>query len=107
MRKILLLALLMSASVAFAVPAKKMWRTVTQQDGTKVELMLIGDENFHYFITRDNVPVVAEDDKYCYARNTGMALVSTGVLAHEPEDRTLKDKAVLKFPQDAFRTRTL
>ena len=105
MRKILLLALLMSASVAFAVPAKRMWRTVTQQDGTKVELMLIGDENFHYFITRDNVPVVAEDDKYCYARNTGMALVSTGVLAHEPEDRTLKDKANIYSMDDVERAR--
>ena len=105
MRKILFFVFLMSAAVAFAVPAKRMWRTVTQQDGTTVELMLVGDENFHYFITRDNVPVVIEEDNYCYARNAGMALVSTCVLAHEPKDRTLKDMANIYSVDDVERVR--
>lgn len=76
---------------AMAVPAKRVWRTVVQDDGSSLELMLVGDEHFHYFITRDSIPVVAEaENRYCYADVSETGLVSSGVLAHEPG---MRDKA--------------
>ena len=49
------------AMSTMAVPALRQWRTVTQPDGTTVELMLVGDENLHYYVTSDRVPVVTTD----------------------------------------------
>ena len=105
MRNIIAALLMMMAATAFAVPAKKFWRTVKQVDGTMLELMLIGDENLHFFITRDSVPVVEDGSRYCYARNTGMALASTGVLAHEPELRTTLDLANIYTIEDMMAAR--
>lgn len=77
-----------------AVPALRQWRTMTQPDGTRLDLMLVGDENLHYYITRDNVPVVTEDGvRYCYARLQGANLSSSGVLAHEAIKRTASEVA--------------
>lgn len=92
MRKIGMLTLLLTiVTAAWAVPAKKCWRTMTQPDGTSVELMLLGDESFHYFITRDSIPVMEVNRAYYYAQPKGFAMASTGVLAHEPELRTQLD----------------
>ena len=92
MRKIGMLTLLLTlVTAAWAVPAKKCWRTMTQPDGTSVELMLLGDESFHYFITRDSIPVMEVNRAYYYAQPKGFAMASTGVLAHEPALRTQVD----------------
>lgn len=89
MRKFTLLATALWALTALAVPALRQWRTVTQPDGTQLELMLVGDENLHYYITRDCVPVVTLDGtSYCYARIEGAHLNSSGVLAHEAYERS-------------------
>ena len=37
----------------WAVPARREWRTVTQADGTSIEVQVIGDEFYHYTINRD------------------------------------------------------
>ncbi len=81
------------ASAAYAVPAKKMWRTFQQMDGTSIQLMLVGDENLHYYKTKDDVPVVEENDGFFYAKKAGFAIKSSGVLAHELELRTSADVA--------------
>lgn len=47
------LILLLGCSVAMAVPAEKRWHTYTLPDGTKMELMLTGDEHGHWFKARD------------------------------------------------------
>ena len=54
MKKIFLglIALLVSATV-FAVPAKRGWQTVTQADGTTIEVQHMGDEFYHYTINRE------------------------------------------------------
>ena len=71
-RKIILAIMVCVATLSFAVPAKKEWRTFKQADGTSIELMLVGDENLHYYLTRDNVPVVSDaNDKFCYAKAAG------------------------------------
>lgn len=81
--------LLLMAGSAMAIPAKKSWRTITQSDGTQIEVTLTGDEHLHYFITRDNVPLAltAQGD-YCYAAVKGGEIVSSGVLAHEATQRS-------------------
>ena len=89
MRKFTLLTAIILAMAAMAVPALRQWRTVEQPDGSRLELMLVGDENLHYYITRDHVPVVTLDGvSYCYARVQGAHLSSSGMLAHEASERT-------------------
>ena len=36
----------------FAVPAKREWQIRTQPDGSTIEIMLVGDEFYHYMINR-------------------------------------------------------
>ncbi len=94
MRKIVLLVAAVFMTVtAMALPALRQWRTVTQPDGSTLELMLVGDENLHYYITRDQVPVVSTDGiSYCYARIEGAHLSSSNVLAHEAGERSTDEK---------------
>ncbi|MDE6483988.1 MAG: M6 family metalloprotease domain-containing protein [Duncaniella sp.] len=55
-------SLLAAAAVAEAVPAKAVWRTVTQPDGTEITVRTFGDERFHYTMTQDNRLVTPGDD---------------------------------------------
>ena len=88
MRKIFaIVALCLIVIPSMAIPAKRMWRTYTQPDGTTIELMLVGDEHLHYFITRDEVPVVEIDDAFFFAKAEGKSVCSTGVIAHEAQLR--------------------
>ena len=51
MRKIsLLFTLLLVAIMSSAVPARPGWQTVTQPDGTTLQVQLVGDEFHHYWI---------------------------------------------------------
>lgn len=94
-RTFCLLISLLAAVSAMAVPALRQWRTVTQPDGSSIELMLVGDENLHYYVTRDQVPVVTPDGvHYCYARVEGEHLSSSGVLAHDATLRGSGERAL-------------
>ena len=71
-----------------AVPANPRPFTVTQKDGSKLELRFIGDENFHYYATTDGVPLVKEGENYFYAEmDNGSRLLSSGILAHNRQER--------------------
>lgn len=80
-----------------AIPARKAWRTVTQSDGTALRITLCGDENFHFYMTEDEVPLVLDETTgdYCYATALGFGMASTGVMAHEAALRTSAETAVL------------
>lgn len=55
MKKILSIAIVSVITLSvYAVPAMPGWRTVTQPDGTTVEVQKMGDEFCHYYINRDN-----------------------------------------------------
>ena len=57
--------LLMLSTVALAVPAKRVKKTITLADGTKKELTLVGDENMHFYVDADeNVYVMDADGVY-------------------------------------------
>lgn len=51
--------LLLSAT-AYSVPARLGWQTRQQADGTSVEVQLMGDEYYHYWVTRDGNLAVEE-----------------------------------------------
>lgn len=82
-------------ATVYAIPAKRVWRTFTQPDGSVIELMLVGDEHLHFFLTRDDVPVVEEDDAFYYAKPGNSCAVSTGVLAKEADRRTTNDRQAM------------
>ena len=64
MRKILLTLLLTVAMTAGAVPALRVWRTITQPDGTQMKVMLVGDEHFHYYIDENKNAYILDSAGY-------------------------------------------
>ena len=88
MRNVLAALMVLCAITMWAIPAKKEWRTMTQPDGSTLQLMLVGDEHFHYFITRDSVPVMEQGGAFYYANAVGFDIKSSGILAHEAHLRT-------------------
>ena len=55
--------LLLAATVttASAVPARRVWQTYQQADGTTIEVQTMGDEFYHYTINRDGQEVRLND----------------------------------------------
>lgn len=65
MKKYILATLLLAVSmIAFAVPAKREWRTYTQPDGTTIDVMLVGDEFYHFTVNRDGEQVRLDKDGF-------------------------------------------
>ncbi len=63
-----------------AVPAYPGKITVTQTDGSKLDIYLHGDEFFHYATTSEGYNIIQGEDKsFYYARLDGMRLVSSGI----------------------------
>jgi M6 family metalloprotease-like protein len=94
MKKILTLitALLLCGQV-LAVPAKPRTWKVTQSDGTTVTVTLRGDENYHYYLTTDGVPLVMNDDgTFTYAVAQDGLLRSSGLLAHDADGRSANER---------------
>lgn len=52
---------------AWAIPAKPGLLQMAQPDGTVATVSLIGDENFHYYITADGYPLIEDNGYLCYA----------------------------------------
>ncbi len=94
-------------TLSWAVPAKKEWRVCRQADGSSIELMLVGDEHFHYYITRDSVPVMEEGGAFYYADAVGFGMKSTGVMAHDPGRRTIRERQRISTLGDIRQVRSL
>ena len=63
MKKILSFVLVCAFAVtANAIPARPVWRTVSQPDGTTVEVKTVGDEYYHYIINRDGQRMRMNED---------------------------------------------
>lgn len=89
-----MLCLVLFALAMQAVPARPEWQIVKQKDGSQIEVMLIGDEHFYYFVTRDGIALVSENGNMYYAKTEGNRLVSSSILAHEDNLRTDAEKSV-------------
>lgn len=97
MKKIFTLFFIFFASLSlYAVPVKPEWRTHRQSDGTLLQVMMCGDEHFHYYKTLDNIPLTQGDNgDFFYADVLGFQLSSTDILAHNPEQRTVKEQSAI------------
>ena len=97
MKKILSLMLfLMLAVSVFAVPANRRPVVVKQSDGTMLTIVMHGDEALHYYTTLDGKYIVkGECGDYCYATFSNGGFVSTGVLAHNKDERNDAEKELL------------
>lgn len=64
MRKLLTIAavVLMGVMTATAIPAKRVYRTYTQADGTTVTAMKVGDEFGHYYVNADGRTMLRNAD---------------------------------------------
>ena len=56
-----------TAPAALAVPAKPGLLTVTQADGTTLQVRLMGDERSHFYLTEDGYLLKNDNDTYYYA----------------------------------------
>lgn len=59
-KQFLAVCLLMTSVFAWAVPAQRIKRTITLADGTQKQVMLMGDENIHYYIDSENNAYVSD-----------------------------------------------
>ena len=65
MKKIFTLFLICALTMmAYAVPAYPGWQTITQEDGSTIEVRVIGDEFYHYTINRDGKEVRQVNGRY-------------------------------------------
>ena len=82
---------------AEAKPAKPGLLSMTQPDGSTIEVRLVGDENFHCYYTEDGYPLVETAAGFFYARPTADAdsVVSTGVKAVSASRRSAQARDLL------------
>ena len=68
---------------------------VFQSDGQAVTIQLLGDEDFSWYQTVDGALLVREGSDYYIAKLEKGELVSTGILAHDEDDRTEAENAAI------------
>lgn len=98
MKKIFVLLILVCVMVsAISAPAYRKPFKVKQSDGTELTVVMTGDEAFHYFVTLDGMPLVKEGNgDYSYATFSDEGFfVSTKMIAHEKDARSLLEKGLL------------
>ena len=95
------------AVTAWSIPAKSLWISISQSDGSAIEVCPVGDERLHYFITRDSIVVLpTEAGDMVYAKTYGLnQLVSTSLLAHEAAQRSAAERNTAIAMSQAERVR--
>ncbi len=98
MKKIALLLFCMMAMLrASAVPAYPYPVTVTQPDGTTLEIQGHGDEYYHFTTTVDGYTIVKNDaGYYVYAQMQNGHLAPTSRIARDEVKRTASDRTFLE-----------
>ena len=97
MRKKLLFGLLFAAMTAGAVKMKPGINIIKQADGTTITVRAYGDEDLSYFLASDGTLLYKEGTNFYIAGvKADGTLYSTGVLAHEPSMRTIKEISAIK-----------
>ncbi|MCX4283954.1 MULTISPECIES: M6 family metalloprotease domain-containing protein [Duncaniella] len=88
---------LISAISLGASPARPVRHTATLPDGSTVGYRLVGDERFHYLVTDDGYPLVADGATLCFAETGDNGrMVSSGVAAADPQFRSPATLTFLK-----------
>ena len=97
MRKKLLFGLLFAAMTAGAVKMKPGINIIKQADGTTITVRAYGDEDLSYFLASDGTLLYQEGTNFYIAGvKADGTLYSTGVLAHDPSMRTIKEISAIK-----------
>lgn len=81
LKQIILAAAVIAALDGGAVPAKKGIRVYSQPDGSTVDVILHGDEFFHYYLTAEGAPLVEDTDGGLYFATLDGNSVKRGLLA--------------------------
>jgi M6 family metalloprotease-like protein len=79
-------------TVAVAIPAKRISKTITQPDGATVTLTQMGDERYHSYVTSDGLTVDFTPEGYAVYRTTDG---TTGVYVHELSQRTAEETSLI------------
>ena len=96
MKKLVFFLLGLSCLMAKAIPADPTPIQVTQPDGTKLTVVLHGDEFVHYTSTVDGYTIVKNKAGfYTYATLAGNHLVPGDRIARDVDHRTAADRAAL------------
>lgn len=108
MKKILLSITfaLMGIVSGFAAKAYPGIVTVTQSDGTELNVRIYGDEHFNWLTTEDGVLLVKEGNNYYIAETTSYGtLKATSYIAHNANKRVPAEiKAIKKQDLSCFRS---
>lgn len=108
MKKILLSITfaLMGIVSGFAAKAYPGIVTVTQSDGTELNVRIYGDEHFNWLTTEDGVLLVQEGNNYYIAETTSYGtLKATSYIAHNANKRVPSEiKAIKKQDLSCFRS---
>ena len=108
MKKILLSITfaLMGIVSGFAAKAYSGIVTVTQSDGTELNVRIYGDEHFNWLTTEDGVLLVKEGNNYYIAETTSYGtLKATNYIAHNANKRLPAEiKAIKKQDLSCFRS---
>ncbi|MBR1803622.1 MAG: M6 family metalloprotease domain-containing protein [Muribaculaceae bacterium] len=84
---------------AWAVPAKPGFRTVSQSDGSTLQIQLLGDEFHHSLATADRLTIEqGADGDYYYCSARGI----TTMRAHDAAHRSAAELAFLSANRDQF-----
>lgn len=88
----------LSLASAMAAPARPKAITVSQPDGSKLTMYARGDEYAHWLQATDGVLLMQGDDgAYYYAvKDAEGILANSGILAHNPEERTLTESLFIE-----------
>lgn len=92
------MAMLCGIAIFYARPAYRNTTQVTQPDGHRVTIRLVGDEYLHYNTTLDGYSLVRRDDgSYVYAQlNEDGQLEPTAMLAHDADERAAEERFFLE-----------
>lgn len=98
MKKIFsLIATALVALAAQAVPAVPTPIEVTQPDGSKLTIKIVGDEFFNYHTTIDGYTIMRDKDGFfVYAINQNEVMVPGNVVAHNVDARSAAEASFLK-----------
>lgn len=101
-----LICVFVNAITAMAIPAHPRPVDVIQSDGSKLTVRLVGDEFYHHVMTTDGYTLLQKKNgDYVYALQSGMRLMTSSVLAHNPQMRDAKEVGLLSTLQKGLTDR--
>lgn len=96
---------LLGATTAFAIPAKRVFRTIVQPDGSSVKAMQVGDEYAHYYVDEYGTPMDFDANgtlRYIKADANGNVIFSPMAAANASVRTTEAKEFVRSISADAL-----